>query len=1101
MKYKKLLFSAFAFLVFATPFVATEGANALTARPWNYNSWISETFSNKVSQISTWFTANTTNRGSLLIAPWDNPNYSLWTEAEQKSAQRDWQFVERRVTDSDDVIVVNDRVKNSHATREYFIPGKTDTEWQRCRAAILAGQVPDLSIDENSIACAPIGLTSIVASDFHSCALDSTGSAWCWGYEDHGRLGNGLDSGSNKATPVAVLGGHTFTGLAEGDPDAHTCALKEDGQAYCWGHNQYGKLGDGSSTHRSSPTAVLGGHTFTMISTGNFNTCALDTSGSAYCWGRGANGANGDGTTTQRNTPRAVAGGHTFTMISTGRLYACGIKDDNTAWCWGYNNYGQLGDGSSTNRTSPRAVTGGHNFKYIAAGEFATCAIKTDDTIMCWGRGTYGNLGNASTSNRNYPVAINTAQTFSDVVVGEHHACAISATDSTRWCWGYNGNRQLGDGTTTQKTSPIQIGSETWSSVSAGYQHSCGITSDGVGMCWGENNNGRIGDSTTTDRSTPTSVSGGHTFGVTTEECSGGVTAGCVNIPGATSFQMGTYHTCAIDDSGVMHCWGRNNRGQLGDGTRTNRNVPTEVDGGHTWKTVATGYELSCAIKSDNTLWCFGRNQNGQLGDNSTTNRTSPTQVSGGGIWTDVEMGYYNACATQASGTKYCWGNNGYGQVGDGTTTQRTVPTQLTDGTFEEIVSSYRMTCGRKADDMIYCWGINDRGQVGDGTTTQRTSPVASTGGFIIADSSEICGGVCSGESDWYDSSWASRKEVVISASVTSANLTNFPVLVSISSDSDLSAGAQSNGNDILFTNSAGTKLDHEIERYSNGTLTAWVKVPSLSSSADTTLYMYFENSGASNQENPSGVWDSNFEAVYHLAENPATSTDGDCGGGNKEVCDSTSNSNDGDTTGLGSGDLVSGKIGSGYDFDGSVSPDYIDVPNSTSLNITGNQVTLEAWAKPVVSQPQDSPFLVKGSTMNQERYMLGIDGGVNPGRINNRITTSYHSRHDDGALSNNVWTHLVMVYNGSNKIIYKDGVQIASHGVSGNISASTAPLLIGRRVYGDNRYYTGDMDELRVSSTARSPQWIQASYNIQNSPGSYLTIGSKEEDSVQNEY
>jgi alpha-tubulin suppressor-like RCC1 family protein len=176
----------------------------------------------------------------------------------------------------------------------------------------------------------------------------------------------------------------------------HTCGLTADGTAYCWGVNYKGQLGDGTmGGRRNSPAAVAGGLVFTYISAGAEHTCGLTTDGVAYCWGDNNNGRLGDGTTTSRPRPVAVARGLVFRAIA-GNEHTCGLTRDGAAYCWGPNTFGRLGDGSTNSRLSPVAVSRGLVFKAISVGEYRSCALTTDGAAYCWG--VRGQLGNGLTT-------------------------------------------------------------------------------------------------------------------------------------------------------------------------------------------------------------------------------------------------------------------------------------------------------------------------------------------------------------------------------------------------------------------------------------------------------------------------------------------------------------------------------------------------------------------------------------------------------------------------------------------------------------------------------------------------------------------------------
>jgi alpha-tubulin suppressor-like RCC1 family protein len=204
---------------------------------------------------------------------------------------------------------------------------------------------------------------SINAASATTCGIDTGGNAYCWGSGDFGNLlGQGEDDRGGKQVPGAVAGGFTFAPESISVGTDHTCALTPDGEAVCWGRGRYGKLGIGSSEslgvieNLRIPREVIGGISFSMITTGVFQTCGIDTDGKAYCWGRNSSGQLGDGTTTMRTEPVAVSGGMTFTDITIGSKHACGITTNNEVYCWGDGASGKLGTRSSDNILTPTRV-------------------------------------------------------------------------------------------------------------------------------------------------------------------------------------------------------------------------------------------------------------------------------------------------------------------------------------------------------------------------------------------------------------------------------------------------------------------------------------------------------------------------------------------------------------------------------------------------------------------------------------------------------------------------------------------------------------------------------------------------------------------------
>ena len=353
--------------------------------------------------------------------------------------------------------------------------------------------------------------SSLVAGTSHTCGLVSGGAAYCWGHGGSGQLGDGTQT--KHTTPAPVSGGLAFTSLAAGAN--HTCALVSGGAAYCWGTNWAGQLGDGTNQDRITPVAVSGGVAFTSLVAGGIHTCGLTSGGTAYCWGYNGQGQLGDGTSgSYRNAPASVSGGLAFTSLVAGNSHTCGLITGGTAYCWGYNYYGQIGDGTSGYgswyqfRNSPVVVSGGLAFTGLVAGGSHTCGLISGGTAYCWGDNENGQLGDGSGANRTTPVAVSGGLSFTSLVAGDTQTCGVASGD-TAHCWGSNYYGQLGDGATDQRTTPVAVsGGRTFTSLVAGEgaSHTCGLATSGTAYCWGYNYYGQLGDGTQTDRTSPVSV-------------------------------------------------------------------------------------------------------------------------------------------------------------------------------------------------------------------------------------------------------------------------------------------------------------------------------------------------------------------------------------------------------------------------------------------------------------------------------------------------------------------------------------------------------------------------------------------------------------------
>jgi len=369
----------------------------------------------------------------------------------------------------------------------------------------------------------------------------SNGSIW----HVQGEWSNlAFQAGTGEPNLIGELGcvhGHTFASVTAGG--YHACGLTPGGTAYCWGDKQFGELGDGSTGVRDTvPVPVGGGLTFQSLTGGFTLTCGVTTNGTGECWGSNNNGQLGNGSTTNSSTPQTVAGGHTFALVSAGHDHACGVLVGGAAYCWGLNGGGALGDGSFTSSMVPVAVANGLTFATVAAGDGFTCGVTTGGAAYCWGTSVVGALGAGTTTQSNVPVAVAGNLTFSAVSTGGDHTCGVTIAGAA-YCWGADNAGQLGDGTNTNNAMPVVVaGGHTFASVTAGHgSHSCGVAADGAAYCWGDNSAGELGNGTTTNSNTPTAVTGGLPFG----SVSGGYLHTC-GVASAVTYCWGYNSTGAL---------------------------------------------------------------------------------------------------------------------------------------------------------------------------------------------------------------------------------------------------------------------------------------------------------------------------------------------------------------------------------------------------------------------------------------------------------------------------------------------------------------------------------------------------------------------------
>ncbi len=354
----------------------------------------------------------------------------------------------------------------------------------------------------------------------------------------------------------------TFKQLAAGW--YHTCGVASDGRAWCWGLNRDGALGDGTTTDRSIPTAVLTTLRFRQISAGAFSTCGITTDDRAVCWGFGGDGQLGTGTTGRRLTPVAVAGTRRFRDVRVGYRHACAVTFADVAFCWGDNPTGQLGDGTTTRRLKPARVAGGLAFVRVVPGSDHSCGLTTDSRGFCWGSNAYGQLGTptkAGTIPRPLQVDASIGQ-LRQVSAGDQHSCAVTLA-KVAYCWGRSFHGESGSGFAGVFYLPLAVnaGGTKFLGVSPGGGHTCGVSTANLAYCWGSNGLGQLGSVTGgADKLSPTAVAGELHF---------------------KAINAGLGHTCGVALDDRSYCWGWNGAGQLGSGNAgTGSSVPVLVGGG-----------------------------------------------------------------------------------------------------------------------------------------------------------------------------------------------------------------------------------------------------------------------------------------------------------------------------------------------------------------------------------------------------------------------------------------------------------------------------------------------------------------------------------------
>ncbi len=575
----------------------------------------------------------------------------------------------------------------------------------------------------------------------YTCAIKTTGTQTsgtvkCWGREQALRLGNNTLN-KNETAPFTVPSVGSAKSVRLGF--AHVCARLDNNSLKCWGRNDNGQSGDGTTnTIKGTPGAVSLGKTIQSFKTGGHHNCAILTDGTLWCWGanqEGQLGVAGTATCPDPSSPsdtgacvptpvQVSLGGKQVSHVKLGLFHTCSMLKDETLHCWGDNRYGQVGVGGTTDQGTPQSINfGGEKTKGMALGLNHSCAVLANGTVQCWGDNQYGQLGIGGAS----PLTVDLTKKVKSVQSGDGHSCAI-LEDKSLWCWGKNDFGQVGVGTSRafydlpQNVSTLGVKAV---SVTVGQGRTCAILNDDTLWCWGKNGVGQVGVGNTTNVTTPTQVTlGGN----------------------VDSVKLGGLHTCALLQDDSLKCWGDNDEGQVGMGDTTDYNTPQSISfSGGSVGTVSLGDKHSCVLLIDDTVWCWGKNDEGQVGDsNLGTDRTSPVQVtfSRACSWcvpTELRSGDNHSCAIMYDNLNpnrakqiYCWGRNDEGQLGNNLDlTDRDGPRNVSGFYSSElaevlevgpsngcvILGDSDITDSGDSTGILTCWGKNDFGQTGTDQT------------------------------------------------------------------------------------------------------------------------------------------------------------------------------------------------------------------------------------------------------------------------------------------------------------------------------------------------------------------------------------------------
>lgn len=478
---------------------------------------------------------------------------------------------------------------------------------------------------------------AISTAKMHTCGIES-GQLYCWGYDGFGQQGNGSGSTGLVHDPTVVNSSTTWQKI---DVDGHSSCGIDNGRLFCWGQNNYGQIGDGTSGGNIHvPTQIGSSTSWSEVTASIYHTCGID-SFKVKCWGLSTGLGMGRTQRLAINSLTQIGKSEDWQLVSSSYTNTCGLRNG-SLYCWGSNSNGEVGNSASLSVTtppvrSPERIGFATGWSQISSSYSYNCGIESGK-LYCWGDNLYGQLGIGITGGQfSTPQRIGTSIGWQKVSTGQQHTCGIDS--GKLYCWGDNNGGYVGDGTGVGTvTSPIQIGvSSNWTHIGVNAYHTCGINS-GELYCWGEDFDGQLGNGA------------GSSANVLAPQ----------KIDSATNWSEISEHTyahsCGIK-GGELYCWGRDFEGQVGNGSASMADVrtPEKIGLSTSWQKVFTGNKSTCGIDAG-ALYCWG---------DSFSNGTAPTQVGSATNWEKGSYGTDSGCLISA-GKLFCFGTNTYGQSGFG---------------------------------------------------------------------------------------------------------------------------------------------------------------------------------------------------------------------------------------------------------------------------------------------------------------------------------------------------------------------------------------------------------------------------------------------------
>lgn len=536
----------------------------------------------------------------------------------------------------------------------------------------------------------------------HTIAIKTDGSLWAWGDNSSRQLGDSLVA--SRPLPGRVGNQNNWVKISAGM--WYNLAIKSDGSLWAWGNNYYAQLGDSTTQNSTLPKRIGNDNNWAAISAGKFTNHAIKTDGSLWAWGYNDLGQVGNNSNQERVLyPIRIGNENVWTFVSSGENHTIAVKIDGTAWTWGANNWNLINQSDSSVCCYPTRIPTPANVKFSACSGSQSFLITADSIVYSWGKNSWGQLGIVNT-NYSQPRKLRYLTGIKDINASLCHGIAISRTKKGLVFGtnedGYNNGIDAG-----QPLDPVLLNSNiSVKKAFLGSQHNFIQTTENNWLVWGTNSYGCFGNGTSSSytQRTPLQTELDRSF---------------------VSIALGDFFNVGIKGDGSMWTWGRNNYGQLGNGTLDYSNVPIQIGNEYAWRTVACGPSHVIAIRDNGTLWAWGRNNSGQLGDSSYTDKLQPVQIGNQNDWDTVACGADYSIGKKTDGTLWAWGGNNYGQLGNGTGFYRNFPVLIpNNANWKSVAAGRTHVIAIKEDGSLWAWGRNDYGQLGDSSTINRFSPV-----------------------------------------------------------------------------------------------------------------------------------------------------------------------------------------------------------------------------------------------------------------------------------------------------------------------------------------------------------------------------------------